>query len=483
MKNISENKLKYYQYSPENQYLDRKSARKKPKELLKHFIAFANAEGGQLVIGIEDEKQNNIITGFKDGKSHTVEEFKKIPNMLSNQVIHAIFDEYEVINYRGEKDVILVISIDVSINRVISAPDDSVYLRRNDESIKISYEQRKMLNYDKGQQFFEDEIVEYSSIDDIDDGLIEEYKVKLGALDSDTTEVLKARNLIIDGQVTKAGILLFGKYPSRFLPQARVRFIRYEGSEMRVGTDFNVTKDITFEDALPRLIIQVKAFVSTQLRDFQYLDEHGNFKVMPEYPEFAWFEGVVNAVTHRDYSIFGDYIRILMYDDRLEIHSPGKLPNIVTLENIKQERFSRNPRIARILTEFGWVREMNEGVKRIYSEMENLFLNEPIYSEPGNKVSLTLKNNILNRHIRIQDRLRNDFNSFDSLSDDEKKVIHYMYNSGSKITTVKVMELLERARPYSLKILKKLESQNIIEWHGTSKTDTNQYYMLKVKVD
>ena len=58
-----------------------------------------------------------------------------------------------------------------------------------------------------------------------------------------------------------------------------------------------------------------------------------------------------------------------------------------------------------------------------------------------------------------------------------------MYNSGSKITTVKVMELLERARPYSLKILKKLESQNIIEWHGTSKTDTNQYYMLKVKVD
>ena len=56
----------------------------------------------------------------------------------------------------------------------------------------------------------------------------------------------------------------------------------------------------------------------------------------------------------------------MMFDDRLEIHSPGKLPNIVTVENIKHERFSRNTRIARTLTEFGWVREMNEGVKRIY---------------------------------------------------------------------------------------------------------------------
>ena len=61
----------------------------------------------------------------------------------------------------------------------------------------------------------------------------------------------------------------------------------------------------------------------------------------------------------------------MMFDDRLEIYSPGKLPNIVTVENIKHERFYRNPRIARTLTEFGWVREMNEGVKRIYSEMES----------------------------------------------------------------------------------------------------------------
>ena len=70
--------LSHYQFSPESQYLDRKSARKKPSELLKHLIAFANADGGQLVIGIEDEKQENRITGFGDGRAYRIDDFKKI---------------------------------------------------------------------------------------------------------------------------------------------------------------------------------------------------------------------------------------------------------------------------------------------------------------------------------------------------------------------------------------------------------------------
>ncbi|BBA93330.1 ATP-dependent DNA helicase [Streptococcus ruminantium] len=70
--------LSHYQFSLESQHLDRKSARKKPSELLKHLIVFANADGGQLVIGIEDDKQNNIITGFKDGRSYPIDDFKKI---------------------------------------------------------------------------------------------------------------------------------------------------------------------------------------------------------------------------------------------------------------------------------------------------------------------------------------------------------------------------------------------------------------------
>ena len=99
-----------------------------------------------------------------------------------------------------------------------------------------------------------------------------------------------------------------------------------------------------------------------------------------------------------------------MFDDRLEISSPGKLPNIVTLENIKETRYSRNPKIARVLTEFGWVRELNEGVKRIYKDMEMYFLDEPEYSMPYNNVLLILKNNIVMRRLRKKTWVENVFN-------------------------------------------------------------------------
>ncbi|WRN02481.1 ATP-binding protein [Staphylococcus aureus] len=119
---------------------------------------------------------------------------------------------------------------------------------------------------------------------------------------------------------------------------------------------------------------------------------------MPEYPEFAWFEGMINSIVHRRYDNQGDHIRIKMFDDRLEISSPGALPASVTLENIKEERYSRNPKLAAALTQYKWVRESNEGVGRIFDEMKQYFLDDPVYSEPNNSsVQLALKNNIIAR--------------------------------------------------------------------------------------
>lgn len=475
------NDLSLYQFSPESQYLDRKSARKKPSELLKHLIAFANADGGQLVIGIEDEKQENIITGFKDGRAYPIDDFKKIDREMRETPLDLSFEEIPVINHKGEEDFILVISVELSSNRVIAAPNDDVYLRQGDESVKLSYEQRTQLSYDKGQRFFEDEFVPDASLEDIDETIVQDFKSHFDLSERSTEEILKARRFLVNGKLTKAAILLFGKYPSAFFPQARVRFQRFDGTDMGTGSSFNVIKEVTFDDALPTLIIKVRDFIRTQLREFQYLDDNGQFQILPEYPEFAWFEGVVNAVTHRDYSVYGDHIRVLMFDDRLEIHSPGKLPNIVTVENIKHERFSRNPRIARTLTEFGWVREMNEGVKRIYSEMESAFLHEPKFSEPGNKVVLTLENNIVSRHLRTRDSLEKQFSDFDNLNSDEQAIIHYMYNSGERMTTAKAVELTGRSRRHIGKVLQKLTDQGLLKWYGNSKNDKNQYYTLASK--
>ena len=175
-------------------------------------------------------------------------------------------------------------------------------------------------------------------------------------------------------------------------------------------------------------------FISSQLRDFTALNqETGMFQMVPEYPEFAWLEGIVNAVTHREYGMSGRYIKVSMFDDRLEIESPGKLPNLVNINNIQTTRYSRNPRIARVLTEFGWVRELNEGVKRIYSDMQSFYLDPPIYSEPDQSVKLTLKNNIEMRTIRQEDRIASQLGEavWENLDNLEKNILSYM--AGKKV--------------------------------------------------
>lgn len=469
---------KYYSVK-ENQYLERKSARIKPLDILRHIVAFANAQGGELIIGIEDDGE---ITGFGYEGAHNIDEFTSI--CLTELKDTPIIPEYvqkEVQDSKGNNNKILIISVKPSMNKVIKSYDGEVYLRQNDKSKKLEIEQIIELMNDKGQTCFEDEMLERATMQDIDIELLHEYKKIMGVENISDEDVLRARNFLIEDKITKAGILLFGNNPTKFLPQARLRVIKYEGTESNVGKEINIVKERTFDKAIPRIIVEAKEFIGTLLRDFQYLDEDSKFKIMPEYPEFAWVEGIVNALTHRSYLISGEHIKVLIYDDRLEILSPGLLPNMVTLENIKEKRFSRNPRIARVLCEFEWVKELNEGVRRIYSEMEKAYLKKPTYSEPNGSVLLKLENNILNRHIRANDNIKKYISEevFGTLNFAEKRVIQYMYNTGEKMKTNLAMKITGKGSTFCRKMLKNLENIGILEWTGISKTDSTQYYTLK----
>lgn len=470
--------ISFYSSTRENQFFDRKSARIKPLDTIKHLVAFSNAEGGKLAIGIEDD---GSITGFKYSGAHQIDEYKNLLLVeLKETPLNAKFDVLPVKNEKGQDDEILIISVDVSLERVIKSYDGKVYLRQNDKSQELNFEQILQLQYDRGQRFFEDEMIDGATLQDLDEELLSEYKSIMNISERTNEEVLKARNFLVRGKLTNAGILLFGKNPCQFLPQARLRVIKYSGKHQKVGTEINIIKEKTFESAIPDIIREARAFINTQLRDFQYLDEEGKFNIMPEYPEFAWFEGIVNALTHRNYSIRGEHIKVLVFDDRLEILSPGLLPNLVTIENILNQRYSRNPRIARVLCEFGWVKEMNEGVKRIYSEMEKLFLRKPQYFEPNHSVLLVLENNILNRNVRAADQMKAQIpkDAFEKLSKDEKLILHYMYNSGENMSTKKATELTEKGTTFCRKILKRLVDKSFLKWYGTSVNDRTQYYTL-----
>ena len=171
-----------------------------------------------------------------------------------------------------------------------------------------------------------------------------------------------------------------------------------------------------------------------------------------------------------------------MFDDRLEIVSPGALPNIVTLDNMRETRYSRNPRIARTLVEFGWVRELNEGVQRIYSEMQSMLLGAPTYSEPDNaKVRLTLENNIVARTVRrreaLEDRLSPE--SMALLGEYELAVVRLAFANG-KVTAAELAEHIGRSKRTAIRVLKGLAGEaGIFEWHGSGPNDPWQFYALR----
>ena len=192
---------------------------------------------------------------------------------------------------------------------------------------------------------------------------------------------------------------------------------------------------------------------------------------------------MVNAITHRDYSNTGEYILIKIFNDRLEISSPGSLGGFVTIDNMKTERYSRNPLISRTLTEFGIVRELNEGVKRIYKEMENIHLNEPKYSVINNHlVLLVLENNIeVRSKIQSNSMLKKDKikECWNTLNYQEQKVLQMIYDKGG-VTSLDVAILIERGKTTAVKLLNKLQEKDLIVWTGTSKSDRLGNYILKL---
>lgn len=476
---IATNDVVLFSTLKENQYFDRKSARKDDREIAKHISAFANAAGGKLVVGIED---NGEVTGFRRNGARDIENFERaaLATCTPTPIVHR--ERISVVNSSGEDDLVLVLDIEPSTSHSVARMSDGdVFLRQNDKSVKLNREQVIALEFDKGQRIFEDELVKDSSIDDVDHEVLDRYKEILGTEVSDE-QVLRSRRFMRDGKLTVAGALLFAQDPSAMMPQARVRILRYDGVKMETGERLNITKERCFCGPLPKVIQGAYELISSMLREFQFLGPDGKFQTVPEYPEFAWFEGLVNAVTHRDYSFRGDYIRISMFDDRMEIISPGALPNIVTLDNMRTTRYSRNPRIARTLVEFGWVRELNEGVQRIYTEMQNSLLGDPVYSEPGKtKVQLTLENNIVARTVRRSEALEDKMSSeaIASLSEYELAAIRLAFANG-KVTARELAAHIGRDRRTANRVLSKLiEDGGLLEWHGSSPTDPRQFYKIR----
>ncbi len=203
------------------------------------------------------------------------------------------------------------------------------YLRVGDKSKKLDFNDRMALMYAKGVRYFEDEPVADATINDLDTDYIRSYCELIGYTRSPEEYVRENKNFVVTKnkkeQVSTAAILLFGKNPQLFFPRAFIRFIRYDGTEAKVGAEMNVIKDVIFEGRLLDQIRKAVDFIKIQMKEKTYLGSDGIFITEEEYSEFVRTEIIVNAVTYRDYSIRGTDIQVKMFDDRLEVDSPALL--------------------------------------------------------------------------------------------------------------------------------------------------------------
>ena len=470
--------LDYMQKENENAYFDRKSGKVKPSDIAPAISAFANAGGGTIVIGIDEKTR--ILEGVDAFGSEHINDLVNAPKDCCMPMPRYKEELLKITNAKGRPEHLLLLHIEESVDQVIRTSKNRTFLRIGDRTKELLGEDLRNLEYAKSTRHFEDEVNRDAALEDLDADLLSEYKARIGAEKISDKQLLQSRGFLKrEGKkeyLTNAAILLFAKNIPQFYPNCRIRFLRYEGTSAQVGTAINLVRDTSIEFPLLRILDNAKNFISTQLREFTMLDGDGKFRIVPEYPEFAWLEGIVNAVTHREYALSGIFIKVSMYDDRLEIESPGKLPNIVTLQNMKETRYSRNPRIARVLTEFGWVRELNEGVKRIYSDMEEFFLDAPTYSEQEQSLKLVLKNNIVIR------KMRQDIHTIESIDQDiweqldeiERGIFSYLLNRG-KANSATLSKYVNKSTVTVIKRLNHLINLKLVKPNG-NKFDPRRTY-------
>ena len=364
----------------EKQIFDRKSILIKPADLSDTLCAFANADGGTVAIGISDKKRR--IEGV-DNYQGQLNDILRVPIDFCNPTVPVITEMVDCVNSKGKPDHVLLMHIEASPQFHANQADEA-FVRVGDKNKKLDFNDRLTLMYAKGVRYYEDEPVADATIDDLDLDFVREYCRRIGYTKSPEEYVCENKKFVTlkDGkeQVSVAAILLFGKNPQLFFPRAYIRFIRYDGTEAKVGKDMNVIKDKIFEGRILEQVEQAVEFIKIQMKEKTYLGHDGIFVTEEEYNEFIRTEIVVNAATHRDYGIKGTDIQIKMFDDRLEVDSPGTFAGMVKKENIRYTHFSRNPKIAAFLKDYGYVKEYGEGVDRMCKELAAIGLPAPVFN-------------------------------------------------------------------------------------------------------
>lgn len=445
----------------EGQWFDRKSPRLGARQLGEVLVGFANADGGIIVIGLGDGR----VEGIDSVGPASLSGWQQAAMDFTMPTVPCETRLLECTNHRGGADHLLVVRVEAS-GVVHTTTDDTAFLRVGDETRKLRFDQRRELLADKGLATFETTVLPEVTVADLDAGLLNEYAQATGSHDPE--RLLAVRGLVTgDGGVTVAAALLFAPVPQRWLPQADVRVVRHRGRERRSGRRQQIDFDVRYDGPLPRQINAAREAIDRLLPSRRALGSAGRFEDVPIIPADAWLEGVVNAVVHRSYSYAGDHIRVEVFDDRIEVSSPGRFPGLSDPADPREVmRFARNPRIARVCAELRLGQELGEGIRRMFDEMRGAGLADPAYAQTSTSVQLTLSSFAVNVELEQQ------------LMPRQRQLLGLL-RAHDGLSTGDAVDASGWSRPVVLRDLGQLRDLGLVEWLGRSRNDPRAFWRAK----
>ncbi|WP_211248680.1 ATP-binding protein [Acidocella facilis] len=376
----------------ETHFVDLKSTEILPAKLTRTISAFANTGGGEIYVGIEEmegaDGKERIWNGFSDQEAaNPIFQMLEQLNPLGNNYAA------EFISSHDAPGILLHLTIFKTAD-IVFATEGKAYVRRNAQNLPVTNDQAlERLRYDKGVKSFEDEVVNIEKKEVDNSNTIIEFLLDTIPT-SEPAIWLEKQRILIDNKPTVAAVLLYSDNPQAVLPKrSAVKILRYQ-TKHDAERDFLVFDPITVEGPLYELIYAAVDRVKEIIEGMEKIGPSGMEKII--YPEEALHELLTNSVLHRDYNVAAD-VQVRIFDNRVEIESPGRLPGHVTVQNISKTQFARNPKVVRLINKFKNPpnKDVGEGINTAFESMGKLRLKEPSIEELDDSVLVTLRHESL----------------------------------------------------------------------------------------
>jgi ATP-dependent DNA helicase RecG len=456
---LKQNRGQFLEFVSAYEYRRAAGQKKREEELAREVVrvlsGMANADGGTVLVGVEPDKS---VTGipYDQEELHTI---VQAPQNLLRPQLNPSCEKVRLGNLQLLK---FEVASGLEIYRIAGGRS---FYRIANETPSLPADQIHALKEAKKNVFFERQQALNATWFDLDADLVAAFvnRIQPGkdpqALLSQTYHLLDlSRGLPCPNM---AALLLFAKDPSRWHPRAGIDFVKYEGTDRQHGSSLNVVKRIRFEAPLVRLIDEAVGRIKEHIRERTILHDLF-FRERLEYPTFAWQEALVNAVAHRDYSLSGASIEVWMFDDHISVRSPGAPPPPVTLEQLRRQKsvhFSRNPLMVRVLAELGYLREMGEGVPRMFQEMEGYGLHPPELSVDGFVFTVTLRNAPVYDEATL--RWLNQFGTA-QINLRQRRLLAYAYCHGKTFSTADYERIAEVDRDTAYREIRSLVKSGVL---------------------